>query len=112
MTRMKYIFNFIMMIIAYNGFAQNAQKEKAKNTVTFSNGDEAIRIITKADRNVIKLSNAAAYDEYENLDLSHHEAMHKSAARRKLREAEQGESYMVDRSAKETEDENEESSGA
>ena len=100
------------MIIAYNGFAQNAQKEKTKSTVTFSNGDEAIRIIAKSDKNVIKLSNAGAYNEYEILDLSHHEAMHKSAARRKLMEADQGESYMVDGSAKETEDENEDSSGA
>ena len=41
------------MFIAYNGFAQDQQKERAKNTVTFPNGDEEIKIITKSDKNVI-----------------------------------------------------------
>ena len=30
MTKIKYIFNFIMMFIAYNGFAQKEQKGKDK----------------------------------------------------------------------------------
>ena len=100
------------MIIAYNGFAQNAQKEKTKSTVTFSNGDEAIKIIEKSDKNVIKLTTTADYDKYEMLDLSHHEAIHKSAGRRKLIEAEQDASHMADGSEKDTEDQNDNSSGA
>ena len=58
------------------------------------------------------MTTAAEYHKYEILDLSHHEAQHKSAARRKLREAEQDGSYMANGSEKETEDEHDESSGA
>lgn len=112
MIRMKFIFNFIMMFIAYNGFAQYERGEKTKKTVTFSNGDEEIKIIAESDKNVIKLTTTTDYHKYEILDLSHHEAVHKSPDRRKLREAEQGESYMVEGSAEETKNENEESSGA
>lgn len=112
MIRMKLIFNFIMMFIAYNGFAQNEREEKTKKTVTFSNGDEEIKIIAKSDKNVIKLTTITDYHKYEMLDLSHHEAVHKSAARRKLTKADQDDSFMADGFEKESENENDESSGA
>ena len=112
MTKIKFIFNFIMMFIAYNGFAQNEQKGKTRNIATFSNGDEAIEIIAKSDKNVIKLRTTADYNKYEILDLSNHEAIHKSTSRKKLIQADQDDYYMVDGSEKDPEDENNDSSGA
>lgn len=75
---MKYLFNFLMMFIAYNAFAQSGKNEKIKNIVTFPNGDEAITIIENSERNVIQLTTTDDYNRYEMLDLSNHEAAHRT----------------------------------
>ena len=114
MNKMRLIFNLLMMFIAYNGFAQNESKGKTRNIATFSNGDEAIEIISKTDKNVIKLTTTDDYSKYDILDLSNHEEIHKSSNRKKLIEAESNTFYMVEGSDKDPEDENEndDSSGA
>ena len=71
-----------------------------------------LKIIAKSDKNVIKLTTTADYNKYEILDLSNHEAIHKSASRKKLIQADQDDYYMVDGSEKGPEDENNDSSGA
>ena len=73
-----------MMFIVYNGFAQNAEKSKRNNVITFPNGDEAITIIGNSENNVIRLTEAESYNQYEMLDLSNHEAMHRSTKKRGL----------------------------
>ena len=84
---MKYIFNLLMMFIAYNGFSQNHRKEK-KNITTFPNGDEAITIIENSDTNVIRLTRTDDYNKYEMLDLSNHEAVHRTSKKREIIETE------------------------
>jgi len=63
-TKAKITISFIMMFIAYNGFTQNTMKGKTRSIATFSNGDEAIEIIAKTDKNVIRLTTA---DDYVNM---------------------------------------------
>ncbi len=112
MTKTKFTLSLIMMIIAYNGFAQNEMKGKTRSIATFSNGDEAIEIIAKTNRNVIKLTTADDYSKYDILELSNHEANHKPSSKRKLIEADSDSHYMVEGSDKEYEEENEDTSGA
>ena len=81
---MKYIFKLFMMFIVYNGFAQNAEKSKRNKVITFPNGDEAITIIANSESNVIRLTHAESYNQYEMLDLSNHEAVHRSAKKREF----------------------------
>lgn len=71
-----------MMFIVYNGFAQSNEKSKKNNVITFPNGDEAITIIANSDNNVIRLTEAESYNQYEMLDLSNHEAVHRSTKKR------------------------------
>lgn len=66
------------MFIVYNGFSQNTEKNKTRNIITFPNGDEAITIIETKDTNVIQLTTKDDYNRYEMLDLSNHEAAHRS----------------------------------
>jgi len=79
---MKYIFNLLMMLIVYNGFSQKAEKSKRVNITTFPNGDEAITIIENSDTNVIRLTRTQDYNKYEMLDLSNHEAVHRTSKKR------------------------------
>lgn len=79
---MKYIFNLFMMFIVYNGFAQNTEERKRNNVITFPNGDEAITIIANSDSNVIRLTGSESYNQYDMLDLSNHEAVHRSSKKR------------------------------
>jgi len=117
---MKYLFNFLMMFIAYNAFGQNGKNEKTRNIVTFPNGDEAITIIENSDKNVIQLTTTEDYNRYETLDLSNHEAVHRSSNKKgRIRSDiidQFGENYMVgkneDEPTVESEDEEEETSGA
>ena len=81
---MKYILKIIMLFIAYNGFAQNESKIENSRITTFPNGDEAITIIKDSDTNVIKLISSRDFNEYEMLELSSHEANHRSAKKREI----------------------------
>lgn len=117
---MKYLFNFLMMFIAYNAFAQSGKNEKIKNIVTFPNGDEAITIIENSERNVIQLITTDDYNRYEMLDLSNHEAAHRATKKRGLMSGDAkdqfGGNYMVGKNEREptveSENEEEETSGA
>jgi len=71
-----------MMFIVYNGFSQDIVKSKRSNIITFPNGDEAITIISNSDSNVIRLTGVESYNKYEMLDLSNHEAVHRSSKKR------------------------------
>ena len=112
MTKTKFTIGFIMMFIAYNGFGQNGMKGKTRRIATFSNGDEAIEIIAKTDKNVIKLTAADDYRKYEILELSNHEANHRPSDKKKLIKADTDVYYMVEGSDKEYEEEDEDTSGA
>ena len=114
---MKYIFNFLMMIIAYNAFAQRGDNEKKRNIITFTNGDEAVTIIENSERNVIQLTTTDDVNRYEMLDLSNHEEVHRSSKKKELIRADQfGDKYMVGdivrEPSAEIEDEEEETNGA
>jgi len=111
-TKTKITISFIMMFIAYNGFAQNTMKGKTRSIATFSNGDEAIEIIAKTDKNVIKLTTADDYNKYEILDLSNHEVNHMPSDKKKLIKVDTDAYYMVEGSDKEYEEEDEDTSGA
>ena len=111
-TKTKITISFIMMFIAYNGFTQNTMKGKTRSIATFSNGDEAIEIIAKTDKNVIKLTTADDYGKYEILDLSNHEANYMPSDKKKLIKADTDAYYMVEGSDKEYEEEDEDTSGA
>ena len=79
---MKYIFNLIMMFIAYNGFSQSTENRERRNITTFPNGDESITIIENSETNVIQLTRTEDFNKYEMLDLSNHEAVHRSTKKR------------------------------
>lgn len=72
------------MFIVYNGFSQNTEKNKVGNIITFPNGDEDITIIENKDTNVIQLTTKEDYKRYEMLDLSNHEAAHRSTKKREI----------------------------
>jgi hypothetical protein len=76
---MKYLINFLMMIMGYTGVAQSNSGEKNENLITtFPNGEEAITIIENSESNVLKLISSDRYDKYKMLDLSNHEVNHRS----------------------------------
>lgn len=70
------------MFIVYNGFSQKAEKSKRGNIITFPNGDESITIIENSDTNVIRLTRTEDYNKYEMLELSNHEAVHRTSKKR------------------------------
>lgn len=109
---MRFIFKLIMMFIVYNGFSQNNEKNKTRNIVTFPNGDEAITIIENKDTNVIQLTTKEDYYKYEMLDLSNHEAAHRSIKKREIIRAKMTEmksqGYTVKNPKTEAANENEE----
>ena len=99
------------MIIVYNGFSQNGEKSKRANITTFPNGDEAITIIENSDANVIRLTRTEDYNKYEMLELSNHEAVHRTSKKREIIATEGTEqdrgSYTIRSSNTKARDENE-----
>ena len=97
------------MFIVYNGFSQNGENSKRSKITTFPNGDEAITIIENSDTNVIQLTRTENYNKYEMLDLSNHEAAHRSSKKRGIMRTEtagqNGWSYTVRNPNKEAKDE-------
>lgn len=77
---MKYIFSLLVMLVVYNGFAQNNTNEKRNNMITFPNGDESITIIPHSDKNEIKLTTTDNFHKYRMLELSNHEAVHPASS--------------------------------
>jgi len=106
-TKVKFIFSFIMMFIAYNGLAQNEKNSGNRKVATFSNGDEAIRITAKTNKNMIKLTTTDDYNKYDILELSNHEVIHRKSKSRKLDETQSDGYYMVEGSEIDPEIENE-----
>ena len=116
---MKYILKLLMMFIAYSTFAQNSNNQQ-KRTITLQNGDEDITIIKSSEKNVIQLSATDDSNRNNMLDLSNHEANHRSTKKKGLIRTDllnqYGENYTVEESsrnhARDLEDESEETSGA
>ncbi|MGI9531772.1 hypothetical protein [Lutimonas sp.] len=107
----KLTLSILMMTIAYNGYAQNNEKVKARSIATFSNGDEAIEIIAKTNKNVIKLSTAGDYNEFDILDLSNHEVSIQPSEKNKLMDVDSNTHYMVESADRIREEEEDDSSG-
>lgn len=104
--------SILMMTIAYNGFAQNNEKGKARSIATFANGDEAIEIIAKTNKNVIRLSSSDDYNEFDILDLSNHEVNLQPRESNHLIDIDSSANYTVERPEKMRKEEEDDSSGA
>ncbi len=79
-TRIKNVCRLLIAMLGYMGFSQQGNGEKwAKNITTFSNGDESITITENRNTNVLKLSKSESAEKYEILELSNHEAAHRSS---------------------------------
>lgn len=108
----KLTLSILMMTIAYNGYAQNNEKKNTRSIATFTNGDEAIEIIAKTNKNVIKLSSTGDYNEFDILDLSNHEVRIQPSENNHLIDVDSITTYMVKNADKMREEEEDESSGA
>ena len=72
----------MIAMLGYIGFSQEGSTEKwVRHITTFSNGDESITITESHSANVLKLSKSENAEKYQILELSNHEAAHRSSHR-------------------------------